>query len=105
MITCPNCHNKAMSQLRKAFLGPSISTHCRSCGAQVSASWWSMLEIVLVPVGITIACTLVSSSWIAPLLGVAIAAVFMFPIHAYCVPIVTRGSNSSSRDFPSAPGE
>jgi hypothetical protein len=46
MLTCPHCGQKAMSSLRKIFLGPAVSVRCQHCRKNVSVPWSSALLIL-----------------------------------------------------------
>ena len=46
MLACPWCDAPAMTNWRKAFLGPGRSIPCRRCQGRVSVSWRAMVAIV-----------------------------------------------------------
>lgn len=88
MTECPYCHQKAMSQLGKACLGPARTTTCRSCGKRISVSWKTMLELVPFAIG-GLLIPVLSPAWYA-YVPVVLGAAIMFLIHARCIPLVKR---------------
>lgn len=89
MLSCPHCKKPAISQLRKAFLGPAMSVACKSCKKPVSVSWCSFFAVIPMLIGITVGTWIGSPTGIfALLVGYGITTV----IHAWYVPIVPRGS-------------
>ena len=87
MRTCPYCGKEAFGALRKATLGPARSARCQSCGRRVSVGPVALLAVIPFLAGIWAAWYLRSPIGIAAL---AVAAVLMFVIHEYAIPLVPR---------------
>ena len=88
MLICPHCKKPAMSQLRKAFLGPALSANCKSCGKSVSVSWYAIFAVFPMLIGIAV------GAWIGPPAGIfALLAGYGITvvIHTLYVPIIPRG--------------
>ena len=90
MLRCPHCHKPAMSQVRKSFLGPALSTSCSHCGKRVSVSWFAMLAVIPAVASIP-AARHFGYSWQAALI-ILVGVGAMFAIHAFLVPLVPRGT-------------
>ncbi len=83
MYDCPHCGKTAMSWLTKSFLGPGRSVKCRECGKRVSVSWWSMIVIVPLIIGLVVGGSIAIVVWIA---GMVIAVA----VQLFFVPLVAR---------------
>jgi hypothetical protein len=57
---CPYCHQQALSRRVKLSLGPVSSVRCQACGKRISVSWWAMLGVLPLELGIFVAY------WIRP---------------------------------------
>lgn len=49
---CPHCKGVAASFLDKLLLGPTEPKPCKSCGALVAMSWWSVVLVVAFPIAV-----------------------------------------------------
>jgi hypothetical protein len=90
MLACPYCHQPAMSQWRKSFLGPALSTPCRACGRRVSVSWLAMLGMLPPIAGVIAAVLLLRYSGLASLAALVAGIAGTFWMHAFRVPLVKR---------------
>lgn len=90
MLKCPHCNQQAMTQFRKSYLGPAVSTSCKSCGKKISVSWFAVLAAVPFPLGMALAAWTAPSLLAIPIFLAGLAA--MFVLHAKCVPLVKRGA-------------
>lgn len=44
---CPNCHEKTISYWKKLWMAPARATECPNCQAEISISFWTMLQLPL----------------------------------------------------------
>ena len=88
MTTCPNCGQKAMSGLTKAFLGPGRTVACTSCGSRLSTPWRALALNIPLIVGALLALSVLGDAGLLVLFPVAAAANFL--TYRY-VPLVVRG--------------
>jgi hypothetical protein len=90
MTECPYCHRRAMSQLRKSFLGPALSASCISCGKTVSVPLAAMLAVTPFLFSMVLAELLAPDGWQFAALSLLIGISSMAAIHAFLVPLVPR---------------
>ncbi|HSD38844.1 MAG TPA: hypothetical protein VLC92_15135 [Rhodocyclaceae bacterium] len=86
--TCPHCSKRAISFLRKSYLGPATSATCQHCGNKVSVPFSAMLAVIPFVAGI------LGSSVIGLVAGkyfvVALGFVVMAYVHHRYVPLSGR---------------
>lgn len=92
MTTCPYCQQQALSQLRKACLGPALSVQCKACGKRISVPPTAMLAATPFIFGIFLADFLASYGWHFSALSLLAGFLAMAAIHAVLVPLVPRGA-------------
>lgn len=79
-----------MSQLRKSFLGPALSAHCKACGKLLSVPPAAMLAVTPFLFSIFLADFLAPSGWPFSALSLALGFFSMAAIHAFLFPLVPR---------------
>jgi hypothetical protein len=87
-VECPSCHQKTISQSRKMFLGPSMSTTCSNCGARISVPWPSVLATI--PLLIAILATQYISSVAISAAVLVIGALALCLIQYKFVPLIVK---------------
>ena len=88
MYTCPHCQKRAMTWLRKGFLGPLLRATCRECGKKVSVPWYAVL------VSIPLIAALITADQVGSLpvklvigvVGILLGAI----IHSKWIPLIRR---------------
>lgn len=93
MTQCPWCNEKALTQFRKAFLGPALSTRCQNCGKSISVSWLTLFMAFPGTIGVLAGGYLAvndQSAAAAIVFTLMFAASFSF--HAFLVPLTRRGA-------------
>jgi hypothetical protein len=90
MLTCPHCNQRAMSALRKSFLGPAMTVRCKSCGEAIAVSWWALPAVMPMVGG---AASMSQASFSATSIAL-FAAIFLVCLAVYIalVPLVRRGT-------------
>lgn len=89
MTRCPHCKAKAMTSVRKSFLGPAQSTSCRKCGKRVCVSFAAMFALIPFILAIIVADSLFYSSPVlaaGALLAGFVATVYIHVAYAPLVP-------------------
>jgi len=81
-----------MSQLRKSFLGPALSAHCKACGKRVSVPQAAVLAVTPFLFSIVLAGLLAPHGWQFSALSLLAGFLAMSAIHALLVPLVPRGA-------------
>lgn len=94
MTTCPCCNEQAISQLRKACVGPALSVACKACGKHVSVPPAAMLAVTPFLFSIILAGLLVFAphGWIFSVVSLIAGFLAMAAIQAFLVPLVPRGA-------------
>ena len=92
MTTCPCCQRQALSQPRKAFLGPALSVQCKACGRRLSVPPAATLAVTPFLFSIILAGVVARHGWPFSALSLVAGFLAMAAIHAFLVPLVPRGA-------------
>ncbi len=84
--TCPHCNEKAMSLLKKAFLGPSRTPLCQHCEGSVKVSQLHS-AVLIAPLVILIVLLSVAGLSLSPPLVVLLVIVELV-LYIWWVPLV-----------------
>jgi hypothetical protein len=88
-LDCPHCGKRAITPLRKMFMGPASPARCRMCGEKVGLPYsaWRLWKTVL-------ALTLVSFLFVRSLASLIVVLVAGFSVGSYLqirlLPLVPR---------------
>jgi len=86
-MSCPYCHQRAMSIWRKCVLGPETSVPCLSCQRKVGIPWAAVAAAVPIALGILAAVRLPVPWSIGSLAAGTLAYI---ALQQFLVPIVGR---------------
>ena len=93
MTTCPYCRNKAVSLIRKCFVGWGWGpAECISCGRRVSIPFSATLGVTPFLFSIFLADCLAVHSWYYSAISFLSGLTAMAAIHAFLVPLVPNGA-------------
>jgi DNA-directed RNA polymerase subunit RPC12/RpoP len=88
-LDCPHCGKRAITVVRKAFLGPGWPATCRECGKKVGVPY-STTKLVPIVSALTIIGLLAVRSFASFVVVLAGGAALFFFVQILWVPLVPR---------------
>lgn len=88
MQRCPNCHEKAISNISKVSLGPASEVKCTQCQTELTVPWYSLISIFLFLIGGIILFIFVERKMFY--IVFTIGALILSYIHLRYVPLIKK---------------